>query len=110
MGIWWSSNHWSTPICARPSAPPPSRATPILSLFFVAAGSPDEGAVEASEAWGNARGDRRKHNAIAAKERRKRVCIGCPGRAWIMADFTLGPDRGTAWFAGGAPGAPPVHV
>ena len=31
MGMWWSSNHCSTPTCASPSAPPPSSATPIFS-------------------------------------------------------------------------------
>src|SRR6266702_8763410 len=30
MGIWCSSNHLRTPTWASPSAPPPSRATPIL--------------------------------------------------------------------------------
>src|SRR6266436_1992599 len=28
--MWCSSNHFRTPMCARPRAPPPSRATPIL--------------------------------------------------------------------------------
>src|SRR6476646_8966663 len=31
MGMWWSSNQCNTPICASPSAPPPSSATPIFS-------------------------------------------------------------------------------
>src|ERR1700757_4758590 len=30
MGMWCSSNHFRTPTWASPSAPPPSRATPIL--------------------------------------------------------------------------------
>src|SRR5712692_3781336 len=28
--MWCSSNHFRTPMCASPIAPPPSRATPIL--------------------------------------------------------------------------------
>src|SRR5579862_8010180 len=38
MGMCWSSRDCSTPICARPSAPPPSSATPILSLVPEPAG------------------------------------------------------------------------
>src|ERR1700675_1008915 len=32
--MWCSSNHWSTPTCANPSAPPPSSATPIRARPF----------------------------------------------------------------------------
>src|SRR5215470_16858455 len=35
--MWWSSNHCSTPICASPSAPPPSSATPIFGRAVVGA-------------------------------------------------------------------------
>src|SRR5260370_33299780 len=94
MGMWWSSNHWSTPICARPSAPPPSRATPIFSLFFAAAGSLEAGVLDEPAAWGNAWRDRRKHNAIAANEKRESMRLGCPGRAGNTADFPFGPAFG----------------
>src|SRR5216683_1996636 len=29
-GMWCSSNHFRTPMCASPMAPPPSSATPVL--------------------------------------------------------------------------------
>src|SRR5579864_3167741 len=41
MGIWFSSSHCSTPTCARPSAPPPSSATPIFRRGFAAIGAAD---------------------------------------------------------------------
>src|SRR5215831_1418795 len=40
--MWFSSNHFSTPTCACPSAPPPSSATPTVRRDFVCGlASPD---------------------------------------------------------------------
>src|ERR1019366_9384457 len=81
--MWWSSNHWSTPICARPNAPPPSRATPIFRRFFVAA--------EESEAWGNTLRERRKHSAITANKKRERLRIGYPWKTCVYdSQYKLG--------------------
>src|SRR5208337_1535855 len=84
-GMRFSSNHCSTPMCARPRAPPPSRATPILSRFLGAAGSR---VGEASGGWGNVLSDSRKQSAIAAREERENICIGCPGKIQQWLDST----------------------
>src|SRR6266849_1549964 len=61
MGMWCSSNHFRTPTWASPSAPPPSRATPILGRLVGAGFVSVAGAMDC---WGIAGGSWAKQGHV----------------------------------------------
>src|SRR5271169_1284082 len=66
MGMWWSSNHWSTPMCASPSAPPPSSATPIFSRGLEGVAEVDDATGLAGETGVSCAGQKERHRQINA--------------------------------------------
>src|SRR6202022_211134 len=114
-GVWCSSNHWSTPICARPSAPPPSSATPIFGRVLdpVVADGDSRGGFGLGGSWSGAdcartKRDSREKNRTEEKSLRmmsyqEEVSLpGCRDRSSnILRTWSIPASSVWAWIRQG---------
>src|SRR6266478_359976 len=81
--MWCSSNHLRTPMWARPSAPPPSSATPIRGRGRGAAFAPAERETRSGKTYNNARARGMVASSVRALSDK-----------WMQGTFTSLAQRG----------------